>query len=97
MNPVPAGDRVAPLPSEPLLARRKLNDESVLQAVAELAGDGYGRVTELFRLLPDGSHRDRRQALHRAVNHGLVIEPRGPDGAMHVSLTSEGWRVLRGT
>ena len=77
------------------VALRRITDEDVLAAIFELAGDGYCLVPDLFPRLPKRTHADRRRALHRAVNQGLVLERRGPDGRMHGALASEGWRELR--
>jgi hypothetical protein len=77
------------------MAMRRITDEDVLDAIVALAGDGYCLVQELVRALPKRTYADRRRALHRAVNEGLVLERRGPDGRMHVALASEGWRELR--
>jgi hypothetical protein len=74
---------------------KRITDEDVLQALAELAGDGYCLTADVVSSLPKLSHADRRRALHRAVGRGLVIERRGPDGRTHVAIASEGWRQLR--
>jgi hypothetical protein len=73
----------------------RITDEDVLAAIVELAGDGYCPVPELFPRLPRRTHADRRRALNRSVNRGLVLERRGPDGRVHVAVASEGWRRLR--
>jgi hypothetical protein len=77
------------------VALKRITDEDVLRSVVELAGDGYCPVAELLPSLPKRTHADRRRALHRAVNRGLVIQRRGPDGREHVAIASEGWRQLR--
>ena len=77
------------------MALRRITDEDVLASIVELAGDGFCLVAELLPSLPRRSHADRRRALKRSVNRGLVIERRGPDGRMHVAVASEGWRHLR--
>ena len=77
------------------MALKRITDEIVLQAIVDLAGDGYCAVAELLPSLPRRTHADRRRAVQRSVNRGLVIERRGPDGRMHVALASEGWRLLR--
>jgi hypothetical protein len=77
------------------MAFRRITDEHVLQAIAELAGDGFCTQAELLPRLPKRTHADRRRALHRSVNGGLVIQRRGPDGREHVAISSEGWRHLR--
>jgi hypothetical protein len=84
-----------PLPWAAMAAPR-ITDEIVLGAIVELAGDGYCLLSELLPSLPRRTHADRRRALTRSVNRGLVIERRGPDGRVHVALASEGWRHLRG-
>lgn len=73
----------------------RITDEIVLEAIVGLAGDGYCAAPELLRSLPKLAHADRRRALRRAVNHGLVLQRRGPDGRAYVALSSEGWRQLR--
>jgi hypothetical protein len=79
------------------MALNRITDEDVLRAIVELAGDGYCLTADLLPLLPSRfSHADRRRALHRSINSGLVIARRGPDGREHVAVASEGWRRLRG-
>jgi hypothetical protein len=73
----------------------KITDENVLEAIVELAGDGYCPLQEVLRRLPRRTHADRLRAVHRSINGGLVLERRGPDGRIHVALTSEGWRQFR--
>ena len=77
------------------MALRRITDDDVLAAIVDLAGDGYCPVAEVLRSLPRLSHADRRRAVKRAVNAGLLIERRGPDGRAHVTVASEGWRRLR--
>jgi hypothetical protein len=87
------------------MAFKRITDEDVLEAIVAIAGDGYCLVADLLPSLPKpaaaraaigrSAHADRRRALHRAVNRGLVIERRGPDGREHVAVASEGWRRLR--
>jgi hypothetical protein len=74
---------------------KRITDEDVLSAVVERSGDGYCPMADVLPSLPKLGHRDRRRAVHRAINRGLLIERRGPDGRMHVALASEGWRQLR--
>jgi hypothetical protein len=78
------------------VAFSRITNEIVLTTIVDLAGDGYCPVAEVIRSLPKLSHADRRRAVKRAVNAGLVIERRGPDGRVHVAVASEGWRQLRG-
>jgi hypothetical protein len=73
----------------------RITDEDVLAAIVELAGDGYCPVAALLPELPRRSHADRRRALTRSVNRGLLLERRAPDSRLHVAVTSEGWRRLR--
>jgi hypothetical protein len=77
------------------MALKRISDEDILGSIAELAGDGYLLVADLLPALPKRTHADRRRALHRSVNRGLVLERRGPDGREHVAIASEGWRLLR--
>jgi hypothetical protein len=78
-----------------MMAVKRITDDDVLSALVERAGDGFCLIADLLPSLPKLGHADRRRALKRAVNRGLVIERRGPDGRMHVALASEGWRQLR--
>lgn len=76
--------------------RRKLPDpEAIVAAIVDLADDGYCRRGELAQRFPRLGERDLRRAVRRAVTLGLVIERRGPDGAWHVAVSSEGWNLLR--
>ncbi|HEY3191676.1 MAG TPA: hypothetical protein VGJ61_02750 [Solirubrobacterales bacterium] len=77
------------------MALKRITDEDVLDSIVELAGDGYCLVPELLRQLPRRAHADRRRAVSRSINRGLVIERRGPDGRSYVAVASEGWRRLR--
>ena len=77
------------------MALMRITDEDVLGSIVELGGDGYCMVSELLPLLAKRTHADRRRAVHRSVNRGLVIQRRGPDGRQHVAIASEGWRLLR--
>lgn len=78
------------------VARKRITDQDVLNAIVELAGDGYCLVADVLPLFPSRfSHSDRRRALHRSINAGLVIERRGPEGRAYVAVASEGWRLLR--
>jgi hypothetical protein len=77
------------------VARKRITDEDVLGAIVELAGDGYCPLPDVLPSLPKFEHAVRRRAVHRAVNRGLVIERRGPDGRAYVAVASEGWRLLR--
>jgi len=77
------------------MAVKRITDEIVLQAIVDRAGDGYCLVADVLPSLPRRTHADRRRALHRSVNRGLLIERRGPDGRKWVAVASEGWRQLR--
>jgi len=77
------------------VAFRRITDEDVLQAIRDVAGDGYCLAADLLPSLPKFSHADRRRALRRSVGRGLVLQRRGPDGREHVAIASEGWRQLR--
>lgn len=69
--------------------------EEVLTAIVALADDGYVRRSALGQRFPQLGERDLRRAVRRVVTLGLAIERRGPDGAFHVALSSEGWNRLR--
>ena len=76
--------------------RRKLPaPEAIVTAIVGLADDGYCRRGELAQRFPGLGERDLRRAVRRAVTLGLVIERRGLDGAWHVTVSSEGWNLLR--
>jgi hypothetical protein len=77
------------------MAFKRITDQDVLDAIVELAGDGYCLTAEVLPSLPKRSHADRRRAVHLSVSRGLVIRRRGPDGREHVAIASEGWRQLR--
>ncbi len=74
---------------------KRITDEDVLGSIVELAGDGYCLVADVLPSLPRRGHADRRRAVHRSINRGLVIQRRGPDGRAYVAVASEGWRQLR--
>lgn len=76
--------------------RRKLpTAEEVVAAIVELADDGFCRRGELAQRFPGLGERDLRRAVRRAVTLGLVLERRGPSGAWHVAVSSEGWNLHR--
>jgi hypothetical protein len=76
--------------------RKKLAaPEEVVAAIVALADDGYCRRGELRQSFPRLGERDLRRAVRRAVGLGLVLERRGPDGAWHVAVSSEGWNLHR--
>jgi hypothetical protein len=77
------------------MAIKRITDEDVLGSIVELAGDGFCLASDLLPSLPKRTHADRRRALHRAINRGVVLQRRGPDGREHVAISSEGWRLLR--
>lgn len=66
-----------------------------MAAIVALADDGFCRRNELAQNFPRLESRDLRRALRRAVAQGLVIERRGPDGAFHLAVSSEGWNRHR--
>lgn len=69
--------------------------EAIVAAIVELADDGFCRRGELAQRFPRLGERDLRRAVRRAVSQGLVLERRGPDGAWHVAVSSEGWNLHR--
>lgn len=77
-------------------ARRALpQPEQIVAAIVDLADDGFCRRGELAQRFPGIGARDLGRALRRAIALGLVIERRGPDGASHLALSSEGWNLRR--
>ena len=63
------------------MAPKRITDADVLEAIVERAGDGYCLIADVLPLFPRRfSHADRRRAVHRATNRGLVIQRRGPNG-----------------
>jgi hypothetical protein len=77
------------------MASTRITDEDVLGSIVDLAGDGYCLIADVLPSLPKRTHADRRRALHRTMNRGLLIQRRGPDGRTYVTISSEGWRQLR--
>lgn len=76
--------------------RKKLPaTEEVVDAIVALADDGFCRRSELAQRFPRLGERDLRRAVRRAVAQGLVLERRGPEGAWHVAVSSEGWNLHR--
>jgi hypothetical protein len=69
--------------------------EEIVAAIVVLADDGFCRRGELAQRFPRLGARDLHRALRRAVAQGLVIERRGPDGAFHLAVSSEGWNLHR--
>jgi hypothetical protein len=69
--------------------------EEIVATIVALADDGFCRRGELAQRFPRLGARDLRRALRRAVAQGFVIERRGPDGAFHLAVSSEGWNLHR--
>jgi hypothetical protein len=69
--------------------------EDILAAIVDLTDDGFCRRSELALRFPGLGERDLRRAVRRAIARGLVLERRGPEGAFHLSLSSEGWNLHR--
>ncbi|HEU5106235.1 MAG TPA: hypothetical protein VFU11_10380 [Solirubrobacterales bacterium] len=69
--------------------------EQIVAEIVALADDGFCRRGELEQRFPKTGSRDMRRALRRAISQGLVIERRGPDGAFHLAVSSEGWNLHR--
>ena len=79
-----------------MLSRRKPPlPEEIVAAIVAIADDGFCRRGELARRFPGLGERDLRRAVRRAISLGYVIERRGPDGAFHVAVSSEGWNLRR--
>jgi hypothetical protein len=75
--------------------RRGITTEQVVRLLASEVDDGFLPFTELLRLLPRGERRYRARAIRRAVKAGFLLERRGPDGRPHLTISSEGWSLLR--
>jgi hypothetical protein len=69
--------------------------EEIVAVIVALADDGFCRRDELARHFPKLGSRELGRALRRAVAMGFVIERRGPDGAFHLAVSSEGWNLHR--
>lgn len=69
--------------------------EEIVAAIVVLADDGFCRRGELAQRFPRLGARDLGRALRRAIAQGFVIERRGPDGAFHLAVSSEGWNLHR--
>lgn len=68
--------------------------EEIVAAVAELADDGFCPRRHLAMRLPALGERELRRGLARALRRGLLLERRGPDGALYFALTGEGWAAI---
>lgn len=77
--------------------RRRPTDEKILQAIVDLADDGFCERRELVSGLRGYGERELMASLARAARRNLVLERQGPDGRTYLALTSEGWSVHRGT
>ncbi|MDQ2631754.1 MAG: hypothetical protein M3Y75_12405 [Actinomycetota bacterium] len=69
--------------------------EEIVAAIVALADDGFCRRGDLAQRFPRLGARDLHRALRRAIAQGFVIERRGPDGAFHLAVSSEGWNLHR--
>jgi hypothetical protein len=67
----------------------------VVAAIVDCADDGFCRRGDLESRFPRLGSRDLRRALRRAVAQGFVIERRGPEGGLHLAVSSEGWDLHR--
>jgi hypothetical protein len=75
---------------------RKLAPEAeILEAVVDLADDGFCLRRELVPRFRGLGERELRKSIARAVRQGLLLERRGPDGRSYLALTGEGWETLR--
>jgi hypothetical protein len=75
--------------------KKQTGPEELLAAIAEAVDDGFCPVSRLIPQFPKLSHRDLVRLRGRALQRGLLLERRGPDGQAYLALTSEGWRALR--
>jgi hypothetical protein len=67
----------------------------LLRGITQIAGDGYCASYSLhldpFRQV---ERRALGRALRRAINRGLILERRGPDGRRYVAVAIDGWRLI---
>jgi hypothetical protein len=77
------------------MKKRRTEPEELLAAIAEAVDDGFLSASALTPRFSKLGHRDLVRLRGRAVRSGLLLERRGPDGRVYLSLTSEGWRALR--
>ncbi|HVY97562.1 MAG TPA: hypothetical protein VHA54_11440 [Solirubrobacterales bacterium] len=75
--------------------RRRPTDEQILEAIVDLADDGFCDRRDLVPRLPGFGERELMKSLARAARRNLILERQAPDGRTYVALTSEGWNVLR--
>jgi hypothetical protein len=71
-------------------------EHELLEAIVEIADDGFASRAALAARLPKFGRRDLTKACGRLASRGLVLERRAPDGGTYLALTGEGWRALRG-
>jgi hypothetical protein len=77
---------------------RKLRSPSpreILAVIVELADDGFCRRSALGLRFRGLGERELRRAIRRVVGLGLALERRGPDGRSYLTVTGEGWDLLR--
>jgi hypothetical protein len=72
--------------------RRLASEDEVLDVVVGLADDGFASFRDVALRLRGYGEREIRRSVSRAVRNGLLLERRGSDGVLYVSLSSEGWR-----
>jgi hypothetical protein len=76
-------------------SRKLAAPEDVLRAIVAVSDDGFCRRSQLLPRLRPLGERELRRSVRRAASRGLVLERRGPDGAVHVAIGSEGWELIR--
>jgi hypothetical protein len=77
------------------MRRQLAPEEDILEAVVDLADDGFCLRRELVPRFRGLGERELRRSIARAVRQGLLLERRGPDGRLYLALTGEGWESLR--
>jgi hypothetical protein len=80
---------------EQKMRKRKTEPEELLAAIAQAVDDGFCPASSLVSQFPKLSHREFVRLRGQALQRGLLLERRGPDGQVYLALTSEGWRALR--
>jgi hypothetical protein len=78
-----------------MATRRPLaRPEEILQAIVELADDGFCLRSDLIPHFRKLGERELQRSVQRATRQGLLLERRGLDGRIYLALSGEGWSRL---